>query len=160
VRPEHEANDGKIFVWNDPPPTGHPGDEIGCRCWAEPYGGAIDDPPLEPVYPELLFLPLFRFGRLLGAMLRGFSDINAGTLTENQARNLGRFDQKLPKGAGEIQILKGEGGQRIFRADVPARNIPGSYARYEKIVDKAGNTVSYTKTTFAPDGNIVHMKIK
>ena len=22
VRPEHQANDGKIFAWGDPPPTG------------------------------------------------------------------------------------------------------------------------------------------
>ena len=25
VRPSHAANDGKIFAWDDPPPTGHPG---------------------------------------------------------------------------------------------------------------------------------------
>ena len=25
VRPDHAANDGKIFSWNNPPPTGHPG---------------------------------------------------------------------------------------------------------------------------------------
>jgi hypothetical protein len=37
VRPEHAANDGKIFAWDHPPPTGHPGEDYGCRCWAEPY---------------------------------------------------------------------------------------------------------------------------
>ncbi|GFO82237.1 MAG: hypothetical protein A49_18640 [Methyloceanibacter sp.] len=37
VRPSHAANDGKIFAWDDPPPTGHPGEDYGCRCWAEPY---------------------------------------------------------------------------------------------------------------------------
>ena len=37
VRPEHAANDGKIFAWDEPPSTGHPGQEFGCRCWAEPY---------------------------------------------------------------------------------------------------------------------------
>ncbi len=37
VRPSHAANDGKIFAWDDPPSTGHPGEDYGCRCTAEPY---------------------------------------------------------------------------------------------------------------------------
>jgi SPP1 gp7 family putative phage head morphogenesis protein len=37
VRPSHAANEGKIFMWNKRPPTGHPGEDYGCRCWAEPY---------------------------------------------------------------------------------------------------------------------------
>ena len=39
VRPSHAANDGKIFAWDNPPPTGNPGEALGCRCWAEPYLG-------------------------------------------------------------------------------------------------------------------------
>ncbi len=37
VRPSHAANDGKIFAWSNPPATGHPGEDYGCRCTAEPY---------------------------------------------------------------------------------------------------------------------------
>lgn len=37
VRAEHAVNNGKIFSWDDPPPTGHPGEDFGCRCWAEAY---------------------------------------------------------------------------------------------------------------------------
>jgi SPP1 gp7 family putative phage head morphogenesis protein len=37
VRREHAVNDGKIFSWDNPPPTGHPGEDFGCRCWAEAY---------------------------------------------------------------------------------------------------------------------------
>ena len=37
VRSSHAANNGKIFAWDDPPPTGHPGEDYGCRCTAEPY---------------------------------------------------------------------------------------------------------------------------
>jgi hypothetical protein len=165
VRSSHAANNGKIFVWSQPPETGHPGEEYGCRCWAESYYGLVevnlpDDPPLESVYPELVFLPLLRFARILTTLLRRVRNIDVDTLNEVQARNLRRFDQKLPKDASEIHVIRGKGGQRIFRADVPARNIPGSYARYEKVVDKLGNTISYTKTTYAPDGSIVHIKIK
>jgi SPP1 gp7 family putative phage head morphogenesis protein len=28
VRPSHAANDGRIFAWDDPPPTGNPGDDF------------------------------------------------------------------------------------------------------------------------------------
>lgn len=37
VRPSHAANDGKIFAWDNPPLTGNPGDDFGCRCAAEPF---------------------------------------------------------------------------------------------------------------------------
>lgn len=68
MRPSHAANEGRIFSWDNPPPTGHPGEGHGCRCWAEPYYGiAIYDPPIEPIYPELLILPLLRMGRLVTA---------------------------------------------------------------------------------------------
>lgn len=35
VRPTHAANEGKTFRWDKPPKTGHPGDEVNCRCTAE-----------------------------------------------------------------------------------------------------------------------------
>jgi hypothetical protein len=63
VRPSHAANDGKVFAWKNPPETGNPGEEYGCRCWAEPYSGDA----IEPVYPELLIIPLLRIGRLAEA---------------------------------------------------------------------------------------------
>ncbi len=43
VRPEHAANEGKVFAWDNPPPTGHPGDDYGCRCTAEPYQAEIEE---------------------------------------------------------------------------------------------------------------------
>src|SRR5215213_5235720 len=36
VRADHAANEGKIFSWDSPPPTGQPGENYNCRCWAEP----------------------------------------------------------------------------------------------------------------------------
>jgi SPP1 gp7 family putative phage head morphogenesis protein len=36
-KPEHSGKDGVRFNWNAPPPdTGHPGEDINCRCTAEP----------------------------------------------------------------------------------------------------------------------------
>lgn len=38
VRETHAEHDGKVFRWNDPPSdTGHPGEDINCRCVAIPY---------------------------------------------------------------------------------------------------------------------------
>ncbi len=37
VRSSHAANNGKIFAYDNPPETGNPGDDYGCRCIAEPY---------------------------------------------------------------------------------------------------------------------------
>lgn len=35
-RPEHRAREGKTFSWSKPPPDGHPGEPVNCRCTAEP----------------------------------------------------------------------------------------------------------------------------
>ncbi len=43
VRASHRANDGKIFPWDDPPPTGHPGEDYGCRCRAEAYEPEVSE---------------------------------------------------------------------------------------------------------------------
>ncbi len=36
VRESHAANEGQIFRWDTPPPTGHPGEDVLCRCVAIP----------------------------------------------------------------------------------------------------------------------------
>ena len=36
-RPEHQANNGKVFPLGVPPPTGHPGEAILCMCQAVAY---------------------------------------------------------------------------------------------------------------------------
>jgi SPP1 gp7 family putative phage head morphogenesis protein len=40
VRDEHEALDGEVFAYDDPPSEGLPGEPIQCRCYAEPV---LDD---------------------------------------------------------------------------------------------------------------------
>jgi len=36
VLPSHAANEGEEYKWNDSPATGHPGEDILCRCTASP----------------------------------------------------------------------------------------------------------------------------
>jgi SPP1 gp7 family putative phage head morphogenesis protein len=43
VRPEHAAREGRIFAWDSPPPGGHPGTEVNCRCHAEPVYGEVGE---------------------------------------------------------------------------------------------------------------------
>ena len=84
----------------------------------------------------------------------------ATSLNAEQSANLVRFQQRLPKNAGSVRISDLPNGGKAFQADVPARNIPGSFATYEKQVDAVGITILYTKTTYAADGSIVHVKQK
>lgn len=37
VRLSHAIHNGRIFSWDNPPNTGHPGEDYNCRCTAEPY---------------------------------------------------------------------------------------------------------------------------
>jgi hypothetical protein len=80
-------------------------------------------------------------------------------LADQQLSNYRRFAKKLPAGAEDPVIVQRADGSVEFAADVPGR-VPGSYATYTKIVDENGVTTSYYKTTVAPDGSIVHVKIK
>lgn len=41
-RPEHVALQGMIFAWDSPPPIGHPGEPIQCRCTAAPIYAQTD----------------------------------------------------------------------------------------------------------------------
>lgn len=42
VRESHRALQGQIFRWDAPPPVGHPGHDINCRCIAIPVIDPID----------------------------------------------------------------------------------------------------------------------
>ena len=43
TRKSHKDNHNKKFAWNKRPPTGHPGEDFGCRCVAEPYFDSLSD---------------------------------------------------------------------------------------------------------------------
>lgn len=36
-REAHRRREGKIYTWDKPPPDGHPGQPVNCRCHAQPY---------------------------------------------------------------------------------------------------------------------------
>ncbi|MGI9365458.1 MAG: phage minor head protein, partial [Rhizobiaceae bacterium] len=43
VRESHAKYNGKVFAWDNPPATGHPGEDFNYRCIAEPYTPAIHE---------------------------------------------------------------------------------------------------------------------
>lgn len=79
-------------------------------------------------------------------------------LTGAQAKNLARFEGKLPTGNTGVSVTQA-GSDAAFRSEVPG-NVPGSSAVYEKTVNASGTTTSMTKTTVAPSGQVVHVKDK
>ena len=62
------------------------------------------------------------------------------------------------KGSSSWKLL--DDGNYLFEATSPATNIPGSKAIYQKWVNPQGATFKMNKTTYAPDGTIVHIKPK
>ena len=89
-------------------------------------------------------------------------NVTEATATANSAieNNFQRFVNNLPAQAETPTTIEFGDGSVAFQAKVPATNIPGSYAVYEKQVDAYGNTTQFTITTYAPDGSIVYVKNK
>ena len=69
VRPSHAANDGKIFYWSDPPPTGHPSEDFNRRCVAVPYVD-MQDAALLVIGTMVAITPLNRARVLASRVLR------------------------------------------------------------------------------------------
>jgi hypothetical protein len=75
-------------------------------------------------------------------------------------QNLDRFKDKLPINAKDSVIVRSlPTGGTAAQGTSPGR-VPGSAAVYEKQIDASGTTIQYTKTTYDPAGNIVHVKDK
>ncbi len=97
VRSSHADNDDQIFRWDSPPATGHPGQDYGCRCTAEPivpvlYSGE-PDLPLEPVYPVYYFIVATRAIKLVGIIVNKIGS----KLFRWQADRLFRRPKGVPK---------------------------------------------------------------
>ena len=84
-----------------------------------------------------------------------------GGEVEKLGSNLNRFIKRAPSNAKDkIEVRNLPNGGVAAQATSPASNIPGSKAVYEKQIDSSGKTIQSTKTTYAPDGKIVHVKDK
>jgi RHS repeat-associated protein len=77
-----------------------------------------------------------------------------------QAKNLKRFQKKIPSNSKENVELRGLPNNGVAVQASSAGKVPGSRAVYEKQIDVNGKTIQATKTTYNPQGNIVHVKDK
>jgi hypothetical protein len=98
--------------------------------------------------------------RLRLAAEGGVASLSASDLSGDVLSNYNRFLKSLPSGAGDTTITQLPDGSYQFSSDVPATNIPGSYATYTKVVGPDGVTTTFYKTTIAPDGSVVSVKVK
>jgi SPP1 gp7 family putative phage head morphogenesis protein len=63
VRPDHAEREGQTFSWDEPPPDGHPGIAVSCRCFGEPILAPLlgDDEPVaqqeDPAQVEVEDIP-------------------------------------------------------------------------------------------------------
>jgi len=81
-------------------------------------------------------------------------------LAPAQLKNVERFTKKLPANAKDNVSLQSLPNSSVAAQAVSPGRVPGSSAVYEKQIDAAGTTIQYTKTTYDPAGNIVHVKDK
>jgi hypothetical protein len=82
------------------------------------------------------------------------------TINLAQQKNFERFKKKIPANAKEnIEILMIPNDGIAVQATSSGK-VAGSKAVYEKQIEVNGKTIQYTKTTYDPQGNIVHVKDK
>jgi uncharacterized protein RhaS with RHS repeats len=96
-------------------------------------------------------------GSLAKGVAAGAKEIG---LTATQLKNVERFTQKLPANAKDSVGLRSLPNEGVAAQATSPGRVPGSSAVYEKQIDSTGKTIQYTKTTYDPAGNIVHVKDK
>lgn len=73
---------------------------------------------------------------------------------------LPRFKKKIPSNAKDnVELRRLPNGGVAVQATSPGK-VSGSRAVYEKQIDINGQTIQYTKTTYGPQGNVIHVKDK
>jgi SPP1 gp7 family putative phage head morphogenesis protein len=110
VRSTHQANNGKIFRWDTRPPTGHPGEDYNCRCWAEPHvpdsmSGRLESVPLSEIVAAMI-VAIEATAVFTTAFV---ARVAATTLTQLQLRQLLRRPRGVPKDWVAKPARKGTG---------------------------------------------------
>lgn len=113
---------------------------------------------LEGIGPGLGFVG--QLGKVKGLLAAEKEAVAATELTAAQLKNIERFMGKVPANAKESLTVKALPNEGVAAQAVSLGRVPGSLAVYEKQIDATGKTIQYTKTTYDPAGNIVHVKDK
>lgn len=134
VRPSHAANDGKVFSWDSPPSTGHPGDDYNCRCWADPVPNADPIPATKIRNEYLIAGPFGIWGPSVEIFSLGDSEQGRGadgfTVTHNIETEfnfrgdgpISTFDVEIT-GLGQTHWVTGPGSTTIEHSyELPGRS--------------------------------------
>lgn len=135
VRPSHAANDGKIFSFDNPPDTGHPGHDYNCRCGAAPIQVAGSGKIVIEIIKQLLSKSSKKVGQASGKVrknpvVRGekapkggrkdtewsFDKNKSRTRWENQKKKRGWTDEEITKAIKDGDAYPAEN----FRTNKPA----------------------------------------
>ena len=93
MRESHRRNDDRIFAWDDPPPTGHPGEDYGCRCLAEPTLQDAGEPRV-----KLVVAPALVYSAEIAAILaRMYANLQKARRAAAIARGAETLLNKLPQ---------------------------------------------------------------
>lgn len=123
-------------------------------------GEAIRNPSLVTIGAATLGVIAPAGGSAMARALKEAEAVKETALTLEQAKNIKRFADKVPANAKDNIVTRALPNEGVaVQATSPGR-VPGSSAVYEKQIDASGKTVQYTKTTYDPNGNIVHVKDK
>lgn len=129
VRKAHAELDGTMRDWSTSP---YPGEEPNCRCWAESIeNDEIHDPPIKPLYPELLIIPALRTRSILSLLGR-----SAARIIQSAAHSRVKMDdtRTWPKSPASGRLREG----------LPSRQKPRT--RGEKsLYDERGGEWRYAK---------------
>jgi hypothetical protein len=82
------------------------------------------------------------------------------SLTKEQFSKLTDWGKSNRNYKPDIQVTNFSDGSSIFSFKVPARDIPSSYAVWEKRVSAGGKTINVSKTSIGPKGELIHNKPK
>lgn len=96
-----------------------------------------------------------------GARSFGSTPVSSvATLEGEAASNFKRFVNKIPSNSKATATFNAlDDGTFRFSA-TSAGKVPGSSAVYQKWITPEGLTYKMTKTTYAPDGSVIHIKPK
>lgn len=98
VRPAHRDRSGKIYFWDSPPPDGHPGEAVRCRCSAIPVidldnmqgkvipgglGATVNGSNQENTVPKLLGRIDYHNEKLIQSKIKEFEEKYVSELIEH-----------------------------------------------------------------------------
>ena len=115
VRQSHKDNDGKRFQWDSPPSgTGHPGEDIQCRCVAEPDLSRIQPGYTEGLKPQPKAVPIVNPLNVLPKAAKPKAP-KAPKAPATRDVKIAKVEDRIYKNKTESAVLFDKDGNKIFR---------------------------------------------